>query len=187
MSGVLKLQIARKEYSDAQASTKTAIQLDASHIYAYLVCAQALEQQGRADQAAQERNRAQEILNQLSAKDRNSPGLAVPLAIFVDDDPKEIVRLLEPAIPRLTSLERTQLATAYFTLGRPIEGEAEFQKVFEEPKWNTAQVHRLYAQLLQQAGWLQKAKRECSRAYEMDPENLTFKYEYEKLRQQAIQ
>jgi tetratricopeptide (TPR) repeat protein len=179
-----KLQLKRKEFPEALASAATAIQLNPDAPYAYLVRAQAMHLQGRDAQATTERNKAETYIKQAMAKDKKPPDLAVPLAIFIDDDAPELIRLLEPEEKTLSAFEKMLLATAYFAVGTPEIGEAEFNKSLEDPKMNTAEVHFTLAGLLRQAQWTEKAVKEYSTAYAMDPENVTYKYEYEALRRQ---
>ena len=101
------------------------------------------------------------------------------LAVFVENDPQETVRILEPSKEHLTSVERMMLALAYFELKRKDEGVAEINRFFDDPKVNTAQAHFTFAEALKKAGLHQRAEEHYRKAYEMDPENTTYRYEYE--------
>ena len=115
-------------------SATTALQLDSNDLYAYLVRAQAMLLAGRSADATAERSKAETAINQLMAKKKKPPDMTIPLVIFVEDDSPEVIRLLEPAEKRLTALERMLLASAYFDIGKPEDGEAEFRKAFEDTK-----------------------------------------------------
>ncbi len=177
-----KLQIGLKEYADAEASGATALELNSTELSAYLVRARAMEAEDRAADATAERNKAEVAIKQVMANEKKPPDTTVPLAIFVLDYSLELIRLLEPAESRLTSFEKLMLAAAYFDVGRSADGEIEFRKSLEDPRSNTAQAHFSLAELFKDAGWTQKAMKEYGKAYEMDPENVTYRYEYESLR-----
>jgi tetratricopeptide (TPR) repeat protein len=179
-----KLQIVLKEYPDAEKSAATALRLNPNELYAYLVRARAMELDGHTSDAASERNRLEVVTRQLMEKEKKPSGMKVPLAIFALNDSPELVRLLEPAQQQLTSLERMLLAIAYFDLGRSVDGETQFRKALEDPVENTAQSHFTLAELFKKAEWTQKAVKEYGEAYEMDPENWTYRYKYESLRKQ---
>ena len=170
-----KLQTKRKEFSEATATAAIALQLDPDDPYAYLVVAQAMHSQGRDAEATAERDKAETYIKQAMMKEKKPLDLAVPLAIFIDDDAPELIRLLEPAEKSLSAIEKVLLATGYFAAGAPEIGEAEFNKALENPKMNTAQAHFTLAGLLRQAQSTEKAVKEYSTAYAMDPENLTYR------------
>jgi tetratricopeptide (TPR) repeat protein len=177
-----KLQIVREEYTDAEINLHQALQLDPNAFYAYLVHAQLLEKKGQIPKAQAERKRAESMTAEQMKKEKSSLGISSPLAVFVEDDPPEIVRILEPSKEHLVSIERMMLALAYFDLGRKDEGLALLDKFFEDQKVNTAQAHFTFAEALKKTGLSQKAEELYRKAYEMDPENTTYRYEYEVIR-----
>jgi tetratricopeptide (TPR) repeat protein len=174
-----KLQITRGEFQEADASLDEALRLDPNGLYAYLVRAQVLEKEGKTPQAQAQRNKAESMAVQEAKKEKMSHVPSEPLAVFVENDPQETVRILEPSKEHLTSVERMMLALAYFELKRKDEGVAEINRFFDDPKVNTAQAHFTFAEALKKAGLHQRAEEHYRKAYEMDPENTTYRYEYE--------
>jgi Tfp pilus assembly protein PilF len=180
-----KLQIGHSEFGEAAANLDKALQLDPNELYAYLVRAQLLEKKGQILEAQAERKRAESAVTELMKKEKKSSFVLVPsqpLAIFAENDPQETVRMLELSKEHLTSIERMMLALAYFDLGRKDEGFAQLDKFFEDPKFNTAQAHFTFAEALKKATLNQEAKEQYRKAYEIDPENTTYRYEYEALK-----
>jgi tetratricopeptide (TPR) repeat protein len=177
-----KLQISRTEFKEAEASLDEALRLDPNGLYAYIVRAQLLEKEGQIPQAQAQRKKAESAVAELMKKEKKSSFVpSQPLAIFVENDPQETVRILETSKEHLTSIERMMLALAYFDLGRRDEGLAQLDKFFEDPKLITAQAHFTFAEALKKARLNQEAEQQYRKAYEMDPENTTYRYEYEAL------
>jgi tetratricopeptide (TPR) repeat protein len=178
-----KLQISHSELGEAAANLDKALQLDPNGLYAYLVRAQLLEKKGQIPEAQAERKKAESVVTEQMKKEKKSSFVpSHPLAIFAENDPQETVRILEVSKEHLTSIERMMLALAYFDLGRRDEGLAQLDKFFEDPKFNTAQAHFTFAEALKKARLNQEAEEHYRKAYEMDPENTTYRYEYETLR-----
>jgi|SRR2546427_3417217 len=180
-----KLQISRTEFKEAEASLDEALRLDPNGLYAHIVRAQLLEKEGQIPQAQAQRKKAELAVIELMKKEKKSSFVLVPsqpLAIFVENDPQETVRILEPSKEHLTSIERMMLALAYLDLGRKDDGMTEFQKGFDDPQMNTAQAHFTFAEALKKARFNQEAEEQYRKAYEMDPENTTYRYEYEALK-----
>ena len=102
--------------------------------------------------------------------------------------PSEIVLILEPRIASLSSLERVQLAHAYFALGRVTDGKEQWEKaIASEPQLdNPISQFDLGEQLLK-SGALNAALPHLQRAYELDPQNVTYRMDYESVRQQLNQ
>lgn len=182
-----KLQIARAEYGEAETNLQEALRLDPNELYVYLVRAQLLEIKGQSIEAQTQRKMAEAQVKEMMKKEKGvPPGLSQPLAVFAEEDPQEIVRILEPSKDHLASIERMMLALAYFDLGRKDEALAQLDKFFEDQKVNTAQAHFTFAEALKKARLSQKAEEQYQKAYEMDPENTTYRYEYEALKQANI-
>ncbi len=180
-----KLQIIRGEFEGADVNLDKALQLDPNALYAYLVRAQLLEKKGQVSEAQAQRNKAEAILVEERRKEKKNEPLdtSAPLVVFVENDPRETVRILEPLRDSLTGFDKVMLALAYFDLGRKDDGIGEFEKAFAaDPKVDTAQAHFTFAEALKKAGLSQKAEEHYRRASEMDPENTTYRYEYEAIR-----
>jgi len=180
-----KLQIDHSELAEAATDLDKALQLDPNGLYAYLVRAQLLEKKGQIPEAQAQRKKAESAVIELMKKEKKSSFVLVPsqpLAIFVENDPQETVRILEPSKEHLTSIERMMLALACFDLGKKDEGLTQLDKFFEDPKFITAQAHFTFAEALKKARLNQEAEQQYRKAYEMDPENTTYRYEYEALR-----
>lgn len=184
-----RLQIVRGEYKEAETNLDQALRLDPNALYAYLVRAQLMEKKGQLSEAQAERKKVKSIVAEQMKKEKKSFFIIAPsepLALFAEDDPQETVRILESSKEHLTSFERLMLALAYLGLGRKDEGMTEFQKSFGDPQVNTAQAHFTFAEALKKARLNQEAEEQYRKAYEMDPENTTYRYEYEALKRANI-
>ena len=87
----------------------------------------------------------------------------------------------------LTSAERMTLAETYLDLGRIHEAMQQWEKALHmNPKLDTAAVHGLFGERLVKLKALQEALPQLRRAYELDPQNLTFRIDFENT-QRAVQ
>jgi tetratricopeptide (TPR) repeat protein len=99
--------------------------------------------------------------------------------------PSEIVSILEPRLESLSVFERLELASAYFALGRVPSGKQQWEKAMTSgPEFDTATGHFNLCGELLKAGALEEASPHLRRAYELDPQNATFRMDYDAVRQQ---
>jgi tetratricopeptide (TPR) repeat protein len=83
-----------------------------------------------------------------------------------------------------SALERIALASAYFALGRVRDAKEQWEKSFSsDTKLDTAVSHARLGEQLVKASALTDALAHFQRAYELDPQNTTFRMEYEAVRQ----
>jgi tetratricopeptide (TPR) repeat protein len=176
-----RLQIQRGELADAETSISGAIRNDPLALNGYLLRARIYEKRGNVAAATRERATAETLLAAEMKKEKSASRMdtAVPLAVFTYNDPEETSRLLEAARPRLTAFDKRILASVYFDLGRPDEGLKLYEESVSDPKLNNAQSHFLVAEALRRAGLNAKAEEHYRRAYQMDPANVTYRYEME--------
>ena len=148
--------------------------------------------------ADQARQAATAAVNHLVKKE-NPTGLDIDprLAFLVssNDDTQgansafaiEILSILEPRVANLTSTERVTLAETYLDLGRIHEAMQQWEKALSmNPKLDTAAVHGLLGERLVKLNAPQEALPHLRRAYELDPQNLTFSIDFENT-QRAVQ
>jgi tetratricopeptide (TPR) repeat protein len=148
-----------------------------------LVLAQLLETKGMLQNAQAMREKAETVVVQHYAKfpkaNRHPPWTPWDFDV-PDDDPKEKVRILESAKDNnLTPVYRLELALAYFESGRADEGLAQVERLPDDPKVIDAYRRFFLGEALKKAGLNTTASEQYRKAYEMDPENVTYRYEYE--------
>lgn len=200
-----RLKLARvllleKKYDDAIAQTQAALDVDKSEFAALYLRAQIYDAKGDHDQASKTRDMASSAIQEqatrefskLSKKDR--PEID-PRVLFLSDTlwneqsgypalPSEIVSILEPRAANLSAPERVMLATAYFALGRVLEAKQQWEKaIAADSKTDTAVSHANLGRELLKAGAFSDALPHLRRAYELDPQNVTFRMDYETARQ----
>jgi tetratricopeptide (TPR) repeat protein len=91
---------------------------------------------------------------------------------------------LEPRLENLSDYERIELATSYFALGRPQDGKREWEKAINaDPASDTPVSNFTIAEELMKAGDFDSALPHLQRAYELDPQNLTYRMDYDKVRE----
>ncbi len=84
----------------------------------------------------------------------------------------------------LSGFERIELASAYFALGRVQNGKEQWEKAMaSDPKIENAVTHSNLGEELVKAGAFEDAFSHLRRAYELDPQNATFRMEYDAVRQ----
>ncbi len=80
------------------------------------------------------------------------------------------------------------LATAHFALGRVPEAKQQWEKaIAADSKMENAISHANLGQELLKAGAFSDALPHLQRAYELDPQNLTFRMDYERASQKLKQ
>lgn len=189
LAALARLQITRGELREAEEHLDRALQADRFELYAYLLRARILQMRGQMSDAEAQRQKAESLLAEEEQKEKRvksemkSEGLSAPLVIFVEDDPQEIVRIIKSLKEPLRPLDRRVLGLAYLELEEKEEGTTELEKSFADSELDIARSHFIVAEAFKKAGLYQRAVDHYRRAYEMDPENTTFRYEYETLRQ----
>jgi len=184
LTTLARFQIKRREFADAKDTIDRALKTHPMDLYAYLLRARIFELEGQPDRAALERNKADGLLrdDMRKSKSKSAENTAVPLAIFAIGDSEELVRLEETNAANLTSSDRMMLFIANLDLGRKNEALAELPKIFDDPKANTAKDNFLVAEGLKGANLSQEAEKFYRKAYEIDPQNLTYRFELNAIR-----
>src|SRR5258708_30021328 len=188
LTDLARVQIERGKFSEADETLTRAIQADPQTLYAYLLRARIFERKGQPTEAQAQRQRAKILLSEETRKEKNHSGeFSQPLILFAMDDPLEVVRIFNSSNTPLTPTDHRILAGAYFDLGRVNDAVSEFEKSLTgDSQFDTAQSHFIFAEALKKAGLVQKAEEHYRKAYEMDPENTTYRYEYEALKRANI-
>lgn len=186
--------LAEKNYDAAVAETESAIQADKDHLSAFYLRAEIYEAKGDLALAALERQNVESIMKKMAAGAKNldakEMGDLRALYLASDDDstdiglPIEIVKILEPNLAKLVPMERMSLAGAYFELGRISDATAQWNKaIATEPKLDNARNQSHVGQLLMKANVPADALPHLQRAYELEPENTTYRMDYEEVRE----
>lgn len=187
-----------KKYDEAIAQTKAALDADQYDFPAFYLRAEVLDAKGDHDQAGKVRDEAASAIRKQADKeyaaDKKRPDID-PRVLFLNDTlwneksghpafPSEIVSILEPRIATLSAPERVELATAYFTQGRAAEGKQQWEKAMATDSTTDNPVgHWNLGQELLNAGAVNDAFPHLQRAYELDPQNLTYRMDYERARE----
>lgn len=182
------------KYDEAIAQTQAVLDGDENAFAAFYLRAQVYDTKGDHDLANKTRDFAASAIQKLVASER-SKGRAAPeidpRVLFLNDAlwnkqsgypafPSDIVSILEPRVTKLSAFERVMLATAYFGLGRASEAKQQWeQAIAADPKIDTALSHANVGRELMRAGALSDALPHLQRAYELDPQNVTFRMDYE--------
>ena len=184
LTDLARVQIEHGKFGEADETLTRAIQADPQTFYAYLLRARIFERKGQPAEAEAQRQKAKTLLAEQTQKEKNHSGeFSQPLILYVLDDPLEVMRILNSSNTQLTPTDRSILAGAYFDLGRVNDAVSEFERgLKEDPQFATAQTHFIFAEALKKAKLNQKAEEQYRKAYEMDPENMTYSYEYEAIR-----
>jgi tetratricopeptide (TPR) repeat protein len=185
-----------KQWEGAVGETRSALEADNTEFVALYLCAEIYDAKGDYDQASKTRDMAGSVIqkqaaNEFSKSPQKDRPQADPRVIFLMDTlwnggsgypalPSEIVSILEPRIDNSSAYERVILATAYFALKRVPEAKAQWEKAIAmDSKLDTAiGNHNLGRQLLE-AGAFSYALPHLQRAYELDPQNMTYRTDYE--------
>jgi tetratricopeptide (TPR) repeat protein len=179
LTKLARIQIKHGKLREAAESLDKAIQADPQDVYAYLLRARVLELEGRVSEAAIQRKKAESIVADETRKEKKeSSPFSTPLIWFVVDDEDEIIRILETQNERTVS-DREILALAYWETGHKDEAVAELKTALKNLKLNTAFDNFSLAEALRKVELNQKAQEYYRKAYELDPENRTYRYEYE--------
>jgi tetratricopeptide (TPR) repeat protein len=186
-----------KKYDEAIAQTQAALDADHTAFAALYLCAEIYDAKGDHDQATRTRDEATTAINKQAASEglaKKASNSGDPRVLFLNDTlwnkqsgypafPSEIVSILEPRVAQLAAIERIELAMAYFALGRVMEAKQQWEKaIAADPKTDTAVAHANLGRELLKAGNVKDALPHLQRAYELDPQNVTFRMDYETAR-----
>jgi tetratricopeptide (TPR) repeat protein len=186
-----------KKYEEAIGQTKAALEADQYEFCALYLRAEILDANGDHGQAVKARDEAGSAIRKQADKEysqnKKRPEID-PRVLFLNDKlwnersgqpafPSEIVSILEPRVAALSTGERVELATAYFALGRVLEAKQQWEKaIASDQTADNAVGHSNLGQELLKARAVNDALPHLRRAYELDPENLTYRIEYEQVR-----
>jgi tetratricopeptide (TPR) repeat protein len=181
-----------KKYDEALVQAKAALDADHNEFAALYLQAEICDAAGDHDQANKIRENAALTIQKEAASEagwkKTKPDMD-PRILFLSDTlwnaqsghpafPEEIVSILEPRIASLSGIERVELASAYFTLGRVLNAKQQWEKaITSDSAIDTAVSHFNLGEELLKAGALDDASLHLRRAYELDPQNTTFRME----------
>ena len=184
--------LAEKKFDAAISETQAAIKVDKNNIIAIYVRAEIYDAAGKHAEAITERQRAEAAVLQL-VKGADAKEVGDPRVLFLtdmEDKPSnislhsEMVAIVEPRIAKLTPMERILLATAYFNLARTAEAKNQWEKaIADNAKLDNAVNQANLGQQLLKANVPRDALPHLRRAYELDPQNTTYRMDYERTRE----
>jgi tetratricopeptide (TPR) repeat protein len=127
------------------------------------------------------------LKSQPPSKDEFSRALSLPQEVFVMtlsgeivDTAHELIVLLEPLNKTLKPLDRQFLGMAYCEKKRLTECEEQMTVVLQSnDKWNNAVTQNGYAKALVENNDSADAIEHFARAYELEPQNATYRADYE--------
>ena len=200
-----RLKLARvllmdKKYEEAIAQTQAAMDADHTNFIALYLCAEIYEAKGDHEQATRTRDNAKSLIEKEAAKEHVEKGKGAvaavdPRVIFLQDSlsnepfshpalPSEVVSILEPRLANLSNFERLELATAYFALGQVESGKRQWELAMAaDPDLNNPVSNFSLGEELVRAGDLAGALPHLQRAYELDPQNTTYRMDFDAIRQ----
>lgn len=197
LSHILLLE---KKYDDAIVLTQAALEADRNEFAALYLRAEIQDAKGDLGEATKTRDTADALIRKEAAHEdlsrkNTKQDFVDPRVLFLSDSlwneesgypafPAEIVAILEPRVASLSGFERVELATAYFALGRLPDGKEQWEKAINfDAKIDNAVGHANLGEELLKAGAFADALPHFRRAYELDPQNTTFRMDYDNLRQ----
>lgn len=197
----LHLRLARalmleNDYASAIAETQAALEANDTEFVALYLCAEIYDARGDHESARKMRDTAssgiqRQATSEFSKVPEKDRPQVDPRVIFLTDTlwngesgypalPSEIVSILEPRADSLSAYERFTLATAYFALKRVPEAKSQWEKAIAmESKLDTAKSNANLGRELLKAGRFSDALPHFRRAYELDPQNMTYRTDYE--------
>ena len=187
-----------KKYDDALLQAKGALDADHNEFAALYMQTEIYDAKGDQDQAAKIRANAAQTIQKEAASDagwkKSKPDMDARV-LFLNDPlwneqsgypafPNEIVSILEPRIAVLSVFERVELASAYFALGKVASGKEQWEKaISSDAQLDNAVSHFSLGDELVKASAFDDALPHLQRAYELDPQNTTYRTEYDAVRQ----
>jgi tetratricopeptide (TPR) repeat protein len=191
-----------KKYDDALVQAKAALDADHNELAAFYLQAEIYDAKGEHEQANKIRANAAATVEKEAASDagwkKSKPDMD-PRVLFLSDTlwnaqsgypafPSEIVSILEPRSVALSAFERLELASAYFALGNVASGKQQWEKaIASDSQIDNAVSHSNLGEELVKAGAVGDAFPHLRKAYELDPQNTTFRREYDAVRQRLGQ
>jgi len=184
----------KKKWTDAVAETQAALDADKNGFEAFYVRAQVYDAAGNPERGEKSRRMAQEAISKLATDTKwpkeggqLDPRLGFLIESPSDDSParnpgfpKEVISILEPRLTNLYPLERMALAYAYLDVGRINDAMQQWdQGIAADSKLDTPAVHGNFGEALLKAHSLKEALPHLRRAYELDPQNMTYRLDYE--------
>ena len=186
-----KTLLAHKKFDPALAEVETASHLD-DNFSPYYLRAEIYDAMGQLEKASAARESARLAVEKLlksqpPSKDEFSRALSLPQEVFVMtlsgeivDTAHELIVLLEPLNKTLKPLDRQFLGMAYCEKKRLTECEEQMTVVLQSnDKWNNAVTQNGYAKALVENNDSADAIEHFARAYELEPQNATYRADYE--------
>ncbi len=195
-----RLLMLEKKWEPAVQETKVALDADETAFRAYYLRAQIYDAAGDHGRAEEARRTAAAAIQKLIQKEsaHSSAQIEVdPRLLFLSEGldsesgalalAPEVVSIAEPKIASLSPLDRLILAGAYFELGRVQDGEEQCEKgISGDPKLDNPAAHANLGQRLLKAGALAEALAHLRKAYKLDPQNTTYRMDYEATKQALV-
>jgi tetratricopeptide (TPR) repeat protein len=187
-----------KKFDDAIVQAQAALDADHSAFVALYLEAEINDAKGDPDQASKTREHASLLIRKEAASEHLKGATADvdPRVIFLEDSlwnnhrsnkpalPSEVVSILTPRIASLSPFERVMLATAYFAFGNASDGKRQWEMAMSaNHELDNAVGNANLGEELLKAGSFQDALPHLQRAYELDPQNTTYRIDYESVRQ----
>ena len=182
--------IERQRYKEASVLLDAAV---ASDPYARMLRAQMFDKQGEIDKAIVETGEVRRRVLEELKSDPKLKEVTDPLTAMaaVESDWQDVIRLLEPvkASGRLLIMDHRILGEAYLRVGRKTEGVKQIHAAFSlaaassHSLSKSAKAQFSAAELLAQFGASEHAAKYYQKAYELDPQNVTYRLQYEASRQ----
>ncbi len=188
------------KYDLAIAQTQAELDADASQISAYYLRARIYRTEGKNESSDKARKDASATIAALLRQEPKADLADVgdPQVLFLaqsSDETEtneikfssEIISLLNGRNnPPLTPMEHVVLAEAYFDLGNIDAGKAEWETAIKfNPKFDNAVAHHRLGSALLKAQRTADARPHLRKAYELDPQNMTYRTDYESAKNQA--
>lgn len=186
------------KYGEAIVQTEAALKASNTEFAAFYLRAEIYDAEGDHDQAAKTRATASSLILKEAASEsakgtrKDTPQFDPRVGfLFLMDSlwngesgppafPSEIVSILEPRGDNLSPVERVMLATAYFSLKQVAKGKWEWEKaIASDTKLDNAVNQANLGDELLKAGDFSDAAFHLQRAYELDPQNVTYRMDYE--------
>jgi len=188
------LLLLEKKFDEAVAQTKAALDADQYEFAAFYLRAQIYEAKGNHEEANRVREEADSAVRRQTEKERLSgkgkPEID-PRVLFLSDTlwngdsgypafPSEIEAILEARSSALSPVEYESLAMAYLSQGKISEAKQQWDKALAaDSTVDNATGHSNLGRQLLKAGVIGDALPHLRRAYELDPQNLTYRLDYE--------